>query len=59
MLPTYVHTFTFILAMVALVGCLGRFDYNIVLALGWLYLGQLHPSLTSSLAVRPTISSSM
>jgi len=42
MLPPYVHSATFVLGIVALVGCLGRFDYNIVLALGWMYLSEIH-----------------
>jgi hypothetical protein len=29
----------------------GRFDYNIVLALGWLYLGDINHGLTNSIGV--------
>jgi hypothetical protein len=37
--PPYANTLTVVLAVVALVGCVARFDYNICLALGWIYLG--------------------
>ena len=40
--PPYVNTLTVVLAIIGAVGCVGRFDYNIVLALGWLYLGEIN-----------------
>ena len=51
MLPPYVNTLIFILLAVALVGCVGRFDYNLVLGLGWLYLGDKHPHFTNAIGV--------
>lgn len=59
MLPTIVHTLIFLLAvffrlsqLVAFVGCTGRFDHNIVLSLGWIYLGSKNPHLTESFTVQ-------
>lgn len=57
MLVRYVHTTTFILAVIGLIGCAGRFDYNLLLALGWIYLSDKHPSFSKSFAVIPPISS--
>lgn len=51
MLPPFVHSTTFLLAVVGLVGCLGRFDYNAVLALGWMYLAEKHDSLAATPSV--------
>lgn len=51
MLSTHVHTFTFILAIVGMIGCLGRFDYNVVLALGWIILGDKNLNFTNSFGV--------
>ena len=51
MQPPYANTLTVVLAVVAAIGCVGRFDYNIVLALGWLYIGSIYPNLTNSLGV--------
>jgi len=51
MLKGYLHTVTFILAVVGLVGCAGRFDYNLVLAIGWIYLSDKHPAFSSSMPV--------
>ena len=51
MRPPYANTLTVVLAVVAAVGCVARFDYNIVLALGWIYLGSLNPRLTLSIGV--------
>ena len=51
MFDPWVHNMAFILVVLGLVGCLGRYDYNAVLGLGWIYLSHLHPSLTSSIAV--------
>ena len=51
MLSTHVHTFTFILAIVGMIGCLGRFDYNVVLALGWIILGDKNLTFTNSFGV--------
>lgn len=51
MLKGYVHLATFILAVVGLVGCAGRFDYNFLLALGWIYLADKHPFFSNSFAV--------
>lgn len=42
MQPPYANTLTVVLAVVGAIGCVGRFDYNLVLALGWLYLGMLN-----------------
>jgi len=52
--PVFAHTLTVILAVVAAVGCVGHFDFNLVLALGWIYLSYLNPRLTSSLGVLST-----
>lgn len=49
--PPYAHTLAVVLAVVGAVGSVGRFDYNLVLALGWIYLSYLNPRLTSSLGV--------
>lgn len=54
--PPYAHTLVFLLAVAGLVGCVGRFDYNLVLALGWLYLGDLNPQITSSVGVTAILS---
>lgn len=51
MIPVYAHTLVFVLAVTGLVGCVGRFDYNLVLALGWLYLGDLNRQITNSVGV--------
>lgn len=51
MLKGYVQTSTFILAVVGLFGCAGRFDYNLLLALGWIYLADKQPQFGNSLAV--------
>lgn len=51
MLAPYVHTLIFILAVAALIGCVGRFDYNLVLALGWIYLSGIHPNFTNTVGV--------
>lgn len=51
MLVRYVHTTTFILTVIGLIGCAGRFDYNLLLALGWIYLSDKHPSFAKSFAV--------
>lgn len=51
MIPVYAHTLVFVLAIAGLVGCVGRFDYNLVLALGWLYLGGLNKEITNSVGV--------
>ena len=51
--PPYANTLTVVLAVVATIGCVGHFDYNLVLALGWLYLGNLNPRLTYSIGVPP------
>ncbi len=59
MIPPYAHTFTFILALFGLVGCIGRFDYNLVLALGWIYLGDINYRLTNSIGVHLSLYSSM
>ena len=52
MLKGYLHTVTFILAVVGLIGCAGRFDYNLVLAIGWIYLSDKHPAFSSSIPVQ-------
>lgn len=51
MLVGYVYTATFLLAVAGLVGCAGRFDYNLLLALGWIFLADKHPAFSSSFAV--------
>jgi hypothetical protein len=51
MLAPYVHTLTFVLAVASLIGCVGRFDYNLVLALGWIYLGDKHSHFTNTVGV--------
>ena len=51
MLTTHVHMLTFILAVVGMIGCLGRFDYNVVLALGWIILGDKNPTFSNSFGV--------
>ena len=51
MLKGYVHVAAFTLAAVGLVGCAGRFDYNLLLALGWIYLADKHPFFAYSFAV--------
>lgn len=51
MLVGYVYTATFVLAVAGLVGCAGRFDYNLLLALGWIFLADKHPAFSSSFAV--------
>ena len=56
--PPYANTLTVILAVVGAIGCVGRFDYNLVLALGWLYLGILNERLTYSIGVYLLLSSS-
>jgi hypothetical protein len=57
MLVKYAYTATFILALAGLVGCAGRFDYNLLLALGWIYLNDKHPSFSRSFAVLKNLSS--
>lgn len=51
MTPIHAHALVFLLAIAGLVGCVGRFDYNLVLALGWLYIGDFNPQLTNSVGV--------
>ena len=52
MLVGYVYTATFMLAVAGLVGCAGRFDYNLLLALGCIFLADKHPAFANSFAVR-------
>jgi len=40
-----IHGCLFVLAITGLIGCLSRFDYNIVLALGWMLLADKHPQI--------------
>lgn len=58
MLVGYVYTATFLLAVAGLVGCAGRFDYNLLLALGWIFLADKHPALSTSFPVSPLLLSS-
>ena len=58
MLPPYVNALVFVVLAASLVGCVGRFDYNLVLGLGWLYLGDKHPHLTNTIGVSLALHSS-
>lgn len=58
-MSSYAYTLTFLLAVVGLVGCVGRFDYNLVLALGWIYLTDKNIAFSTSLAVHNLLDSFM